>query len=115
MKKAILLTLAAATLAMPAMANQKHKGMHDMHGQMFDKIDTDRDGKITKAEHDAFSEKKFSEMDANNDGVLTKDEMAAYKKNYGYDVAPSAGGNPRNNPTATGNVDPQKKALEDKM
>lgn len=37
-------------------------------------IDTNGDGKISRSEHEAGSDKMFTKMDANDDGVLTKDE-----------------------------------------
>ncbi len=51
------------------------------HGKMmFKKMDTDGDGYITKAEHEAFTAEKFTKMDANGDGKLTKEEIKAHYK-----------------------------------
>lgn len=40
-------------------------------------IDTNGDGQITRAEHEAGSEKMFTRMDTNDDGSLNKDECEA--------------------------------------
>jgi Ca2+-binding EF-hand superfamily protein len=44
-------------------------------GQMFDRIDADKDGKVTKAEFQAAGEKMFQRMDKNGDGIIEKGEM----------------------------------------
>lgn len=64
------------TLAMPAYADH-HEG--DMGGKhpMMEKIDTDGDGQVSKAEFMAMHTERFEKMDANSDGVLSKDEMKA--------------------------------------
>lgn len=47
------------------------------HGQMFQNLDKDGDGVVTKAEFLAGAEARFAKMDKNGDGVLTKDDMPA--------------------------------------
>ncbi|MFZ0931012.1 MAG: EF-hand domain-containing protein [Syntrophobacteraceae bacterium] len=42
---------------------------------MFREMDTDHDGKISKAEWMAFQEKQFKMLDKNGDGFITKDEV----------------------------------------
>jgi Ca2+-binding EF-hand superfamily protein len=44
-------------------------------GQMFDRMDADHDGKVTKAEFQAAGDKMFQRMDKNSDGIIEKDEM----------------------------------------
>jgi Ca2+-binding EF-hand superfamily protein len=46
-------------------------------GEMFDRMDVDHDGKVTKAEFQAAGEKMFQRMDKNSDGIIEKDEMSA--------------------------------------
>jgi Ca2+-binding EF-hand superfamily protein len=46
-------------------------------GPMFGQMDTDKDGKITKAEFTAAEDKMFQKLDTNGDGVITPDELAA--------------------------------------
>lgn len=41
---------------------------------MFDRMDKNSDGKITKSEHDTNSQEFFDSMDKNGDGVVTKEE-----------------------------------------
>jgi hypothetical protein len=40
----------------------------------FDKMDTNKDGKISQDEHMAKCNKRFEAMDTNKDGFLTRDE-----------------------------------------
>lgn len=87
MKKTILISaaLAAAAFTLNAEHGPDHKmgkrpgrgpGMKK-HGMMFEKMDTDKDGKISKQEWQAHHEKMFSELDGDSDGSITKEEMKA--------------------------------------
>lgn len=59
-----------------------HRG--DYAARMFDQMDTNHDGVVTKKEFDAFHNKWFKEMDANHDGKITREEMgAAHQKMAG--------------------------------
>ena len=44
-------------------------------GHMFDRMDADHDGNLTKAEFQAAGDKMFQKMDKNGDGIIQKDEM----------------------------------------
>ncbi len=83
MNKFLLLTAVAGLVAGSAtmvLANE-HEGHGDKkgyHGKMFEKVDADKDGAISKAESDAFHEKKFKEKDLNSDGKITQDEAKAH-------------------------------------
>jgi hypothetical protein len=48
-------------------------------------IDANADGQISRAEHEAGSEKMFTRMDANDDGALSKDECEAGHKTMKQD------------------------------
>ncbi len=48
---------------------REHKGM------MFDMLDTNDDGAITRAEIDHMTAKQFKRLDKNHDGVLTEEEL----------------------------------------
>ncbi|MEZ5690239.1 MAG: hypothetical protein R3D71_01065 [Rickettsiales bacterium] len=48
------------------------------HAKKWEKIDTNKDGVITKEEAQAFHDKKFKMKDANGDGKITKDEWQAH-------------------------------------
>jgi hypothetical protein len=54
-------------------------------GKHLAKIDTNGDGKISKAEHTKAADERFARMDVNKDGVLTQDEMKAgfHKRGHG--------------------------------
>jgi Ca2+-binding EF-hand superfamily protein len=52
-------------------------------GQMFDRMDADKDGQVTKAEFQAAGDKMFQRMDKNGDGIIEKDEMSQGKHGDG--------------------------------
>ena len=60
-------------------------------GQMFDRMDADHDGNVTKAEFQAAGEKMFQRMDKNNDGIIEKDEMSGPHGDKGGEMPPPAG------------------------
>ena len=80
MKKLFLTLAAFALVSSPALAGDHEHGDHDgkKHSYM-EKVDTDGDGAISKAEFLASKEARFDKMDADSDGLITKDEMKAYK------------------------------------
>lgn len=87
MKKLLLttaVTLSLAGFAASAIADDHGregkgpKGPH--HGKMFDKMDANGDGTVTKEEARDFHEGRFDKMDANGDGKVTKDEAKARMK-----------------------------------
>jgi Ca2+-binding EF-hand superfamily protein len=81
---------AMGTIAVGASAHDRfreghgrHFGGSGMHGphmfaeradKMFDRFDTDKDGKVTQAEVDAVRAQDIKKFDANGDGVLQLDE-----------------------------------------
>lgn len=48
-----------------------------MGARMMARIDTDGDGRISRAEHDALSARRFQRMDTNGDGYIDQAEQAA--------------------------------------
>ncbi|MCR5878875.1 hypothetical protein [Phenylobacterium sp. J367] len=52
--------------------------------RMFARLDTNKDGAITKAELDAASKARFEKADANKDGVLSGDELKRGKGMRGH-------------------------------
>ncbi len=74
------LLFAGVTFALSA---KHHKGDHagkkgPMHAKMLEKIDTDKDGKISKQEWQAHHDLKFTELDADKDGAISQDEFKAH-------------------------------------
>ena len=73
------LMLAAAAMVMMtapvAMAGEHGEGKHG--GKMMEKMDTDGDGKVSKAEFVAAHEARFAKTDTDADGFLTAEEMKA--------------------------------------
>jgi hypothetical protein len=74
MKKSLLMAGIACMISMPAMAGGAGKA-----DEWFKKMDTNADGMINKAEHDAFGEKMFKDADTDQDGSISKDEMKNIK------------------------------------
>jgi hypothetical protein len=69
---------AGAVLGVSALLVSQVASAHKADGeQMFQKMDTDGDGKISAAEHAAGAESMFDKMDANKDGKVTAAEMDA--------------------------------------
>jgi hypothetical protein len=67
----------AAVLAVPAaVANEKMGSSTEMMAKM----DSNHDGSVSMAEHDAYAKSMFEKMDANHDGSVTKAEMDAGMK-----------------------------------
>lgn len=55
--------------------------------QHFKMMDTNGDGKISRAEHAAGARKMFEQCDANHDGIVTAEEMDAATAMHGSKVA----------------------------
>ena len=81
MKKLLLATALLGTLGMAtnAVLADDHK-MGDHSKKMMERVDTNSDGMVSKAEFMAKHEEKFAMMDKNSDGMLSKDEMMEAKK-----------------------------------
>lgn len=67
--------LAIFALGAPAMAGKG--GMMDHHKARLEAVDTDGNGKISKAEADAARDRKFKEADLNGDGSVSFEEFQA--------------------------------------
>lgn len=85
MKKLLAIgLLSLGLITAPSLANAEHGPDHGKgkKGSFFEKIDTNGDGVISKAEHDAHSAERFKKMDRNGDGQITKDEIEAGKAEW---------------------------------
>lgn len=80
MKKLIGYSLLALAFAAPVYA-MHHEGKEQC-GKRFEKMDTDSDGKVSKAEFLAKIESHFSKADANADGFITKEEHQAMRDKW---------------------------------
>lgn len=85
MKKFILAATSVAVIAggaFYALAERTEDGKKDPHGKkhMLERLDANKDGKVTKDEFVADAEKRFSEIDADKDGNVTEEEMRAHHK-----------------------------------
>ncbi len=75
-----VIALVGAVFASAALANEGPGGPDNrgaMLMEMFDGIDTDKDGKLTEAELEAHRAAMFTAADANGDGMLSADELSA--------------------------------------
>jgi Ca2+-binding EF-hand superfamily protein len=75
MKKLFLMAAVLGSVAMTSGAVLADNHGDHKKGKMMERVDTDGDGMISKAEFMAKHESKFMEMDVNGDGSLSKDEM----------------------------------------
>lgn len=64
--------LALIAVVVPSYAQAKEGERKERPRDMAKAADTNGDGLISKAEHDAMTEKRFSRMDMNSDGVLNQ-------------------------------------------
>ncbi len=76
MKKFTLAAASALTLAL-AVPMVAHAGGHNGGGKLFEMLDTDGDGAVTRAEAEAAAAASFVKLDADADGFLTQAELKA--------------------------------------
>lgn len=85
-KQMMMACLVAAGMmaATGAEAQERDGKKHKDKGEMFKQMDTDGDGKISRAEADKGEKgklkEKFAMIDTDNDGFLTKEEMKAFRE-----------------------------------
>ena len=65
---------AGGLMYMPIIANAKEGGQR---GAVFEKIDADSDGQITKTELEAMGAARFARLDTDGDGFITQAEVEA--------------------------------------
>jgi hypothetical protein len=72
-----LAAAAAASAAEPATAPSDHaaKGA-EWRQQFFDKLDTNHDGTISRAEYQSWVDSRFAKLDSNGDGTVDANEVA---------------------------------------
>lgn len=75
----LLALLATGVLAAGTLAAAPQDDDHMGHGmaRMMEKVDTNKDGNISRAEHDAMRSTHLAEMDGNGDGFVTFGEHKA--------------------------------------
>ncbi len=87
MKKILMLGVAVLALNVaPSFAEDKAAAPADgpkhHKGDMLKEIDADSDGAVSKAEFLAFHEKRFGEMDTNKDDKISKEEHEAMRAEW---------------------------------
>lgn len=83
MKKLSILAVTALVAiggATSSLACDKCKGKGEYKGKMFEMMDINKDGVITKAEALSKAEEKFDKTDTNGDGTITKEETKEHHK-----------------------------------
>lgn len=64
-----------------------HPACRDAMSRWFDRVDTNHDGFIDRAEFRADAERQFKAMDLDHDGEITPDELARYRAPFEVDTA----------------------------
>lgn len=84
MKKLFTIGLFTLGLALaPTLAHaENHEGGDHKKGGFFEKLDTNGDGSVSKAEFTAKSDERFAKMDTDGDGNITKAELDANREKY---------------------------------
>lgn len=93
--KTLLLTVLSAAL-IPFLAQAKPKGgdgkgERPQPGQIFERLDTDESGTLSKDEAKGPLAEHFDEFDANSDGEISKEELRAKHKERGGDKGGKGG------------------------
>jgi hypothetical protein len=108
-KSRTLIALTVATLIPLGAAvagDQYGKDKSGSTGMTFDKLDTNRDGKISQSEAAADSNLVFSSVDANGDGNIDKSEWRSHEKKGSSSPAPQSSPEPTTDPTAPPTSEP---------
>ena len=72
-----LAAAATASAADPATAPSDPSSRHaEWRQQFFDKVDTNHDGTISRAEYQAWVDSRFAKLDSNGDGTVDANEVA---------------------------------------
>lgn len=79
MKKILMITTALIVFGVTPAFADNHSDGGGKKGGMLQKLDTDGNGEISKAEFLTGQEAKFKEMDSNGDGSVSKEEAKAHK------------------------------------
>ena len=80
MKKLFAVTL--FTLALPFSVSAEDSDQAKLMKKtdyLIEKMDGNKDGKVSKEEYEVYSARKFKIIDSNNDGSISRDELLAYK------------------------------------
>lgn len=80
-----VLVILASFLFLGACAHHGHHGHHKSKcgskcSKKWEKMDTNKDGKVSKDEFMSGKQEKFAKMDVNKDGFITKEDREAAKK-----------------------------------
>jgi hypothetical protein len=81
MKKLLMFSAAALVMSSPALAEEGKDGKPHHQG-LIEKLDTDKNGAVSKAEFLAFHEARFAEIDTNSDGTISKEESDAKRAEW---------------------------------
>ena len=105
-KTLIALTLAAAIPLGVAVAGDQHpKDKSGTSAPAFDKLDTNRDGRISQAEASVDTNIVFSSADTNGDGYLDKTEWKSQEKGS-TSPAPQSAPEPSSDPAVPPSSEP---------
>jgi Ca2+-binding EF-hand superfamily protein len=85
--------LACAIVLSAIMAGNVYAGNHQgKAGMMFEKMDTNKDSKVSRAESMVHATQRFDKADADKDGYITREEMQTVKAKYQEMKKPNSDG-----------------------
>ncbi|MES1993712.1 MAG: EF-hand domain-containing protein [Pseudomonadota bacterium] len=96
--KYITLAVVLAGVAWSALAESTDGGQQGMMKRMWEMADTDKDGRISKAEFMAMSEQRFTTLDANGDGYIDENEREQAQARMRQHMAPMTNDGPGSSP-----------------
>jgi hypothetical protein len=106
-KTLIALTLAAAIPLGAAVAGDQYsKDKSGTSAPAFDKLDTNRDGKISQAEASVDTNIVFSSADTNGDGYLDKTEWKSTQEKGSTSPTPQSAPEPTSDPAVPPSTEP---------
>ncbi len=98
------LALAADPASSDATQSTRAAKRAEFQQRMFDKIDTNHDGLISRAEYQAFVDARFDKLDTNGNGLVTADEIADSQATRERARKRAEAFVKRNDPSGSGNV-----------
>lgn len=75
-----VLMIGATSVAMADGKRDGHRSPSEHGKKMFEEMDANKDGIVTREEHNTFTNARFDEMDADKNGKVTKEEAEKHRE-----------------------------------